>query len=63
VLACFASLGPDYLRPVFDALDGAVPYDELHVLRLLYVAGQSDQPPDGSRSIKEPAGNEYNPYF
>jgi len=62
-LACFASLGPDYLRPVFDALDGTVPYDELHVLRLLYVAGQADHGSGDTRTIREPAGAEYNPYF
>jgi ATP-dependent DNA helicase RecQ len=63
VLACFASLGPNYLRPVFDALDGAVPYDELHVLRLLFVAGQSDQGPATPRIIREPSDPGYNLLF
>jgi len=63
VLDCFAMLGPDFLRPVFDALEGAVPYDELHLLRLLYVAGQSEQTLDRSRIIKEADGVGYNPFF
>jgi ATP-dependent DNA helicase RecQ len=33
-LAAFAEHGPDYLRPIFDALEGAVSFEELHILRL-----------------------------
>jgi len=40
VLAAFAELGADYLRPVYDALEGAVDWDELHLLRLYHVAVQ-----------------------
>ena len=36
VLAAFASLGDQYLRPIFDALNQTVDYDELHLLRLVY---------------------------
>ena len=36
VLAAFAELGDGYLKPVFDALDGRVPYDQLHLWRLIY---------------------------
>ena len=36
VLAAFDELGPDFLRPVFDALDKSVGYDELHLLRIIY---------------------------
>jgi ATP-dependent DNA helicase RecQ len=38
VLAAFAELGPDYLRPIYEALAESVSYDELHVMRLYYVA-------------------------
>jgi ATP-dependent DNA helicase RecQ len=34
VLAAFEEHGPAYLKPVFEALDGAVSYDELRLLRL-----------------------------
>jgi ATP-dependent DNA helicase RecQ len=33
-LHAFAEHGPNYLRPIFDALQGAVSYDELHILRV-----------------------------
>jgi len=38
VLAAFEKLGENFLRPVFDALDGKVSFDELHVLRLYYLS-------------------------
>jgi len=38
VLAAFEKLGPDYLRPVFDAMQQKVSYDELHVMRLYYLS-------------------------
>ncbi|MDX1612790.1 MAG: DNA helicase RecQ [Candidatus Promineifilaceae bacterium] len=41
VLDQFARLGPAFLRPVYEALDGDVPYDELRLLRLLYLAEHS----------------------
>jgi ATP-dependent DNA helicase RecQ len=34
VLNAFAELGTDYLRPVYDAMNTAVDYEELHLLRL-----------------------------
>jgi ATP-dependent DNA helicase RecQ len=36
--AAFDELGTAYLKPVFDKLIGAVNYDELKILRLLYLA-------------------------
>jgi len=42
VLAAFDEHGPERLGPVFDALGGTVSYDELHVLRVFYVAGLRD---------------------
>lgn len=42
VLACFAEHGPDYLRPVYDALGETIGYDDLHILRLVYaISAQS----------------------
>ncbi|MCP5095959.1 MAG: DNA helicase RecQ, partial [Chloroflexi bacterium] len=38
VVATFAELGTEMLRPVFDRFDGKVNYDELHLLRLAVVA-------------------------
>jgi ATP-dependent DNA helicase RecQ len=37
VLALFDELGTDALAPVFQALDGAISYEELHVMRLVYL--------------------------
>jgi ATP-dependent DNA helicase RecQ len=37
VLDAFAELGPERLRPIFEALDEQVPYDELHLLRLHFL--------------------------
>ena len=37
VLAVFEEKGADFLKPVFEALDGKVDYDELFVLRLYYL--------------------------
>ncbi|MCA9972928.1 MAG: RecQ family ATP-dependent DNA helicase, partial [Anaerolineales bacterium] len=36
VLDTFAAFEGDFLTPVFEALDGQVSYEDLHVLRLLY---------------------------
>ncbi|HFC11280.1 MAG TPA: hypothetical protein ENJ56_00450 [Anaerolineae bacterium] len=36
VLAKFVQLGDDALRPIWDAFDDRIPYDELHLLRLIY---------------------------
>jgi ATP-dependent DNA helicase RecQ len=38
VLEAFAELGPDYLRPIYDAMNGTVEYDELALLRLHFVS-------------------------
>ncbi|MDX1664603.1 MAG: DNA helicase RecQ [Candidatus Promineifilaceae bacterium] len=37
VLAAFDEHGPEYLRPVYDALNETVAWEELHLLRLLYL--------------------------
>lgn len=42
VFAAFEELGTAYLKPVFDKLNGALNYDDLKILRLLYlVSGKS----------------------
>ncbi len=38
VLTLFDELGADALAPVFQALDGAIPYEELHLMRVVYLA-------------------------
>lgn len=43
VLQAFADLGVQSLRPVFDRLDGAVNYDELKLLRLVYLTTTASQ--------------------
>ena len=35
--SAFGELGPDLLKPIFDTLNGSVNYDELKILRLLYL--------------------------
>jgi ATP-dependent DNA helicase RecQ len=37
VLALFDELGAQYLTPVFEALGGTIPYEELHVMRVVYL--------------------------
>jgi ATP-dependent DNA helicase RecQ len=36
VIAAFDECGTEFLKPVFEALDGAVSYDQLHIWRLIY---------------------------
>lgn len=38
VLALFDELGAEALSPTFQALNGAVPYEELHVMRVVYLS-------------------------
>lgn len=40
VLAKMAELGPERLSPIFEALDGMIPYDDLHLMRICYLAGE-----------------------
>ncbi len=41
VLEAFEKLGGNFLKPVFDALNGEVSYDDLHVLRLYHLSRQN----------------------
>jgi ATP-dependent DNA helicase RecQ len=40
VFKAFDKLGTEYLKPIFDALNGAVVYDDLKILRLKYLMGK-----------------------
>jgi ATP-dependent DNA helicase RecQ len=39
----FDELGPSLLKPVFDKLNGAVNYDELKILRMLYLTAKQSR--------------------
>ncbi len=41
VFNAFETLGSDFLRQIFDALNERIPYDELHLLRLAYISQHS----------------------
>ena len=41
VLAEFATYGTERLKPVFEALGEAIPYDELHVMRMVALCLES----------------------
>jgi len=45
VLEAFKDLGSDYLRPVFDRLNGEVNFNELKVLRLRFLAKKNEYLP------------------
>ncbi|HRJ41374.1 MAG TPA: helix-turn-helix domain-containing protein, partial [Caldilineaceae bacterium] len=38
VLAAFAEHGPDFLRPVYEALNETVDWDDLHIMRLWFAS-------------------------
>ena len=38
VLAAFAELGTEFLKPIYDKMEGSIGYDELHILRLHFVS-------------------------
>ncbi len=40
--AAFDELGTNYLKPVFDKLNGTLSYDELKILRMLYLVSHQD---------------------
>ncbi|MDO9584859.1 MAG: HRDC domain-containing protein, partial [Syntrophales bacterium] len=44
VLTTFDHLGTERLRPIFDALNGEIAYDEIKLLRLSYLCGRRAQP-------------------
>jgi ATP-dependent DNA helicase RecQ len=40
--AAFDELGPNFLKPVFDKLNGMLNYDELKILRMLYLISHQE---------------------
>jgi ATP-dependent DNA helicase RecQ len=42
VFAAFDELSPTYLKPVFDKLNGALNYDDLKILRVMYLISQNN---------------------
>ena len=44
VLKAFDQCGSEYLKPAFDALNGAVSYDDLKILRLYYLIKSTESP-------------------
>ena len=42
VFAAFDELSPTYLKPVFDKMNGALNYDELKILRILYLISNQE---------------------
>ncbi len=44
VLKAFYQCGSEYLKPAFDALNGAVSYDDLKILRLYYLIKSTESP-------------------
>jgi len=42
VFAAFDELSPTYLKPVFDKMNGALNYDELKILRMLYLISNQE---------------------
>jgi hypothetical protein len=40
--AAFEELGPMLLKPVFDKLNGVLNYDDLKVLRLIYLIAKTE---------------------
>ncbi len=60
VLHLFKTLGVERMRPVFDALEGQVDYDELRILQIYYMAeAEYAQRADGAASaLQEPTAKE-----
>lgn len=42
VFTAFDELSPTYLKPIFDKMNGALNYDDLKILRLLYLISQQE---------------------
>jgi hypothetical protein len=40
--AAFDELSPTYLKPVYDQLNGELNYDDLKILRLLYLVSRQE---------------------
>jgi hypothetical protein len=42
VFAAFDELGPTFLKPLYDKLNGEISYDELKILRMLYLISHQE---------------------
>jgi len=42
VFAAFDELSSTYLKPIYDKMNGALNYDDLKILRLLYLISQQE---------------------
>jgi hypothetical protein len=40
--AAFDELSPTYLKPIYDKMNGALTYDELKILRLMYLTSNQE---------------------
>ncbi|MBW2409498.1 MAG: RecQ family ATP-dependent DNA helicase, partial [Deltaproteobacteria bacterium] len=48
VLDAFSTVGTDYLKPAYDALDGRIDYEDLRVLRVYHLSLQPPPPPESN---------------
>jgi len=62
VFEAFARLGTERLRPLFDDLDGAVPYDELKLCLLLYWSLEKNHPGERKTFVCLAASRKYGGY-
>ena len=62
MLASFARLGTKRLRPVFDDLNGAIPYDELKLCLLHYLSQDQNHPEDQKTFVCLAASRKYGGY-
>ncbi len=45
VLAALTEHGAEQLRPIFDEFEGTIPYEELHIMRMVYAVRAGTTPP------------------
>jgi ATP-dependent DNA helicase RecQ len=45
VRQAFDTHGYQFLKPVFEAMDREIPYDDLHLLRIHYLYAKNIEPP------------------
>ena len=62
VLSSFARLGTKRLRPIYDALNGTIPYDELKLCLLYHLSRDQDRPEDQKTFICLAASRKYGGY-
>jgi ATP-dependent DNA helicase RecQ len=62
VLSSFARLGTERLRPVFDDLNGTIPYEELHLLRLHHLCRDQNRSENHKTFVCLAASRKYGGY-